>query len=333
MSRLGISLVVITYNEEKKIERCIRSILNLNYSPLEILIVDASEDRTGEIVRAINDSRIRYLSASSRGYSIQRNIGVRNAQYPLVAFTDADCIVPPDWLSKLAPIVSNSVAGAGGNAFPPKGSKGLGLCIACLGFPAGGAIGLDANLPKSGEVVLATCNAIFQRKILLQVGGFNEALQFGGEDTHICYSIYRAGYEIKYLRDSYVCHQVRSDLMDFSRWCIRRGKAHAQLTGKRFTTICWNSSIVCLFVLLLLVVTIGIGYNAYLTFIGSVILFCLSSLILFTSSKKFRLAWFRREAIGIGVWKLLVFVPALFFMRRLLMAVGEIRLMTTELIE
>ena len=333
MSRLGISIVVITYNEEKQIERCISSILKLDYSPLEILIVDASEDRTGEIVKSINDTRIRYFSVSSKGYSIQRNIGIRNARHPLVAFTDADCTVPADWLSKLAPIVATSVAGAGGNAFPPKGSKGLGLCIACLGFPAGGAIGLDANLPNSGEVILATCNAIFQREILLQIGGFNESLKYGGEDTNICYSIYQAGYEIKYLRDSYVYHQVRSDILEVSRWCIRRGKANAQLTRKRASSIFWNVLILCFFVLWLLLASISIVSHGYITLLGSVFLFALSSLILFTSSKKFRLAWLRRKVIGIGILKLLVLVPALFFMRRLLMAVGGIQLMATKLIE
>jgi len=328
MSGSGISVIVITYNEEERIEECLNSIRELDYSPLEILVVDASEDKTGEIIRSINDSRIRHIPVSSKGYSIQRNIGVKNAIYPLVAFTDADCTVPTNWLTKLAPIVSKDVAGAGGNAFPPQDTKGLGLCIACLGFPAGGAIGLDANQPKSGEVIVATCNAIFQREILLQVGGFDENLKYGGEDTNICYAIYRVGYTINYLQESYVCHRVRTNIVEFCSWCIKRGKAHTQRTGNRFMSICWNSSIVCAFLLWLLMAGMGIFYNARIVLLGSVISFFIASFILFTSSKKFRLVWHRRKSIGISYFQLLVIVPALFFLRRLLMAIGSIRLLT-----
>ena len=48
------------------------------------------------------------------------------------------------WLSKLAKTLEEEkLTGVGGNAYPPINSPYIGKCIACLGYPAGGAIGIE----------------------------------------------------------------------------------------------------------------------------------------------------------------------------------------------
>ena len=63
--------------------------------------------------------------------------------------------------------------------YPPKDSSHIGLCIACLGFPAGGALGLSDNDP------ISTCNAIFIKKSLQKINGFDTSFSYGGEDTDL----------------------------------------------------------------------------------------------------------------------------------------------------
>lgn len=324
MERTGVSVVIITHNEEEKIADCLRAILALHYSPMEIVVVDASEDGTGDIVNSIGDARLKYICADGKGYSRQRNIGVRLANYPIVAFTDADCYVPLDWLETLTPLLSDNVVAVGGNAYPPKGSRGFGLYVACLGFPAGGAIGLDANLPGKGEVMLATCNAIFHRDQLLNIGGFDEMLEYGGEDTAICRKFYEMGYQIKYEPESFVYHRTRGSLGDFARWCIRRGKAQAQLSREKFSLFMINTCMVSGLMLLFVIFGLVVFNQTWLALGGVVLIYYLGTLALFLGTRKFQLAWVRRRRMGIKPWQLLTFVPALFWIRRELMAIGGI---------
>ena len=98
---IGVSVVVITYNEEQSITNCLASILAIDYPTFEVIVVDASADDTGRLVKAIKDPRLRYRWSQKKGFGRQRNVGIGMAQFPLIAFTDADCIVPQDWLSIL----------------------------------------------------------------------------------------------------------------------------------------------------------------------------------------------------------------------------------------
>lgn len=60
-----VSVLVPARNEARCIERCIRSLLAQDYPRLEVIVLDdCSEDGTGEILRAINDPRLRVIGGS-----------------------------------------------------------------------------------------------------------------------------------------------------------------------------------------------------------------------------------------------------------------------------
>lgn len=324
MEKRGVSVIVIAYNEEKNIEECLQTILKSTYSPLELLVVDSSNDRTEEIVRSISDSRIKYISAKYRGYSQQRNIGLSYAKYSTVAFTDADCWVPQDWLTKLVPLIKGNVAGVGGNAYPPKDSYGLGLCVSCLGFPAGGAIGLDGNIPKGGEVLLATCNAVFNKERLILVGGFDETLSYGGEDTVLCRELLSRGYQIRFEPSSFVYHKTRKTFLEFVMWSIRRGKAKAQIVDKPIPMLALNLPVMCGPLMLIAGFVWAGVYIDWLCYFGIAITYIFFALIIFKKSKKFNFLWERRKRIGVSKWQLFMYVPILFVLRKQLMAVGGV---------
>jgi len=317
---IGVSVVVITYNEEQLITSCLMSILAIDYPAFEVIVVDASTDDTGQLVKSIKDPRLRYRWSQKKGFGLQRNVGVGMAQFPLVAFTDADCIVPTNWLSTLVPKITSGIGAVGGNAFPPAGSGGLELCIASLGFPAGGAIGLDANRTTEGRQSLATCNALFKSDALDKAGHFDETLKYGGEDTKIIEEIGLAGYQICYAPESFVTHRVRSSIKEFIEWNIRRGRAQYHLARSKTVHSLGNSLVLavlagcCLSIWiikfhLLWIPIIILGYGVFLT-------------LFYTRIHKFRLLWLRRNRIGIGWRGLLACVPFLFVLRRLCNAAG-----------
>lgn len=86
-----VSIIVPAYNAERFIGRALESAICQTYRDVEIVVVDdGSNDRTAEIIHAVRDSRIRYLSQTNRGQGPARNKGLRASTGGYVTFLDAD---------------------------------------------------------------------------------------------------------------------------------------------------------------------------------------------------------------------------------------------------
>lgn len=95
------SVIIPTYNEEKFIERCLTSInlQSLDRGQYEIIVVDGySKDGTRRIARKFAD---KVILQTSEGVGGARNDGARMARGEILVFTDADVIVPYNWLEKI----------------------------------------------------------------------------------------------------------------------------------------------------------------------------------------------------------------------------------------
>lgn len=81
----GLSAVIITFNEERNIERCLASLVGVAD---EILVVDSfSTDKTEEICRQFN---VRFICNKFEGHIEQKNFAASQAQYDYVLSLDAD---------------------------------------------------------------------------------------------------------------------------------------------------------------------------------------------------------------------------------------------------
>lgn len=86
-----LSVIVPVYNVERYIQECMNSLINQTIEDIEIIVVnDGSKDRSIEIVREINDSRIRILNKINGGLSSARNFGLENANGKYITFVDSD---------------------------------------------------------------------------------------------------------------------------------------------------------------------------------------------------------------------------------------------------
>lgn len=95
-----VSVVIPAYNRAATIERSIRSVLNQSVSNLEVIVVDdCSEDALEDVVRGINDDRVRYVCLDKRsGACVARNKGIDEACGEYIAFQDSDDEWFPDKL-------------------------------------------------------------------------------------------------------------------------------------------------------------------------------------------------------------------------------------------
>jgi glycosyltransferase involved in cell wall biosynthesis len=85
------SVVIPLYNKELSISNTIQSVLNQTFQDYEIVIVnDGSTDNSLEVVKQINDSRIRIINKPNGGVSSARNRGIKESNFEWIAFLDGD---------------------------------------------------------------------------------------------------------------------------------------------------------------------------------------------------------------------------------------------------
>ena len=97
-----ISIIIPTYNREAYIKESLLSVLNQTYKNIEVIVVDdASSDNTEDVVKKLNDPRIRYYKLDKNGGAGRaRNKGVAIANGNIIAFHDSDDTCMADRIEK-----------------------------------------------------------------------------------------------------------------------------------------------------------------------------------------------------------------------------------------
>ncbi|MBI1806002.1 MAG: glycosyltransferase [Ignavibacteria bacterium] len=120
----SVSIVVAARNEEHRIAECLRSLIRIDYPPekIEIIVVnDGSTDRTAEIIGSFMGQhpslRIVTSKAGSgnlRGKANAVAQGIDVSTGEILMFTDADCYVPPGWVSATVKYFTDETGVVGG---------------------------------------------------------------------------------------------------------------------------------------------------------------------------------------------------------------------------
>ena len=100
---MKFSVVIATFNRADELVRTLESIHRLEVSPpWEVLIVDNnSSDNTKEVVLKMAETfpvPLRYFHETQQGRSAALNTGIKAAHGEIIAITDDDVRVDPDWL-------------------------------------------------------------------------------------------------------------------------------------------------------------------------------------------------------------------------------------------
>lgn len=87
-----VSVIIPCYNHSHYLPAAIESVLNQNYSPTEIIVVDdGSTDNTKQVAQ--NYPEVTYVYQNNQGLSASRNAGILKSKGMYIVFLDAD-----DWL-------------------------------------------------------------------------------------------------------------------------------------------------------------------------------------------------------------------------------------------
>lgn len=220
---LGVTVIIPTYDRVQKLINLLKSIKNLTPLPDEVIVIDDnSKDGTKRILEKWKKISSRYnkvilLKEKNKGPADSRNRGIEMSNNELIAFTDDDVIVDKYWLKFLTLKLQNcpdKLAGVGGSV---KSIKNDILSQYYIEHRI-----LEA--PKSLNY-LPTVNCCLNKKVLVEIGGFNTAFSFaGGEDTDICLRLRSKGYFFLKERKAVVYHDFSSNFLDFCKMWIRYGK-------------------------------------------------------------------------------------------------------------
>ena len=209
-ARAGLGIVVCTYDRCDALARCLASLIRLEPPPdgtaLELIVVDNnSSDGTRALVeswRQRSPHPVRYVFERRQGLAYARNAGVRTSTAPLIACTDDDCLVAPDWSSILIEELGSVDVVGGRVELHDVRDAALGTRTA--------ADGIRVNSIDDVFSRMIGCNLAFRRSVFDTVGGYD--VRFGrpggttGDDVDFVYRAIRQGAVVAYSPRPVVFH-------------------------------------------------------------------------------------------------------------------------------
>jgi len=119
----AVAVLIPAYNEEKVIERTVRSVLDSDYPNLRAIVIDdGSTDSTLEVCREafkkeVAEGRVTVLTKANSGKAAALDFGLEHVNEEIFVGIDADTLIAPDAISKLVPHFADPrVAAMAGNA-------------------------------------------------------------------------------------------------------------------------------------------------------------------------------------------------------------------------
>src|SRR5947209_2513296 len=197
---VAVTVIIPALNEEKMIGRCLESLAQLNFvrERFEVIVVDnGSADQTIEIAKSFqNQLNLRIFEKAGVRISALRNLGARQAQGSIVAFLDADCLVPSGWLEHMIELVpANSAGIVGAHYLLPENSSWVGRTWHRY-----------HEAEKSGEVShVPAGDLIMRREDFFRLGGFDETIQTN-EDYELCERARAGGMTVRAAPEMGVVH-------------------------------------------------------------------------------------------------------------------------------
>lgn len=109
---MKVSVIIPTFNVEKYIEQCVRSLTNQTVKDIEIILIDdVSSDSTVNLINTMaqKDARIKLIiNERNSGPSYTRNQGIKRANGEYIAFLDSDDWWASNRLEKMLEIAENN---------------------------------------------------------------------------------------------------------------------------------------------------------------------------------------------------------------------------------
>ena len=211
-----VSVVVVTKNSEKHIDKCLKSIFSQDKVDFEVVIIyENSEDNTLKILLSYHDNRMRIVQIPE-GISIgmARQHGVMESYGDIIAWVDSDVELPHNlWLRNMLLPFNNYIIA---------GTTTLAMCHDSdpwylklqHRFEYGTEyIGIDDNY------IVGTSHLLMRKKLITYVGGFDDVKTY--EDIGLTKKIMKLGFFFKYMPEERCYHYYADSFLHFIKKKIK----------------------------------------------------------------------------------------------------------------
>ena len=228
-----LCVAICTHNRPAQLRRALTALLAQTLPPAEILVVDNApvDDATRALIQR-QFATVRYVCEPIPGLDFARNRALTGTSCGIVAFIDDDAVAAPDWVAAIAAmfrehphmavctgkVTALSLETEGQRLFEANGGFDRGDTRICLpGDTRRRLYGLRA--PLIAWVISSGfgCSLAVRRQTLLDLGGFDEALDMGaalpgGGEHDIIWRALNAGYEVIYEPTVQIRHEHRREV-------------------------------------------------------------------------------------------------------------------------
>jgi O-antigen biosynthesis protein len=239
-----VTIIVATCDRPDPLRRCLRSLERLRTDrPVQRVVVD-NRPSTGAAAAVVRDfPGVELVLEPRPGSAYARNAGIAVAHGAIIAMTDDDMEVAPDWLERLLePFARADVLAVTGNTLPARVSTEAEKQFETYGGFARGWVERvydTAWFQRFRQRAVPTWqiggsgNAAFRTAAFADpaIGAFDERLGSGvptgvGEDTKLFYDILHAGYTIIYQPAAIAWHHHRVTMRELRRQLYGYSKGH-----------------------------------------------------------------------------------------------------------
>ncbi len=211
-----VSIVIPAYNGAETLPQCLEACLAQDYPNTEVIVVnDGSTDATSEV--AARFEGVVVVSQENQGPAAARNHGARVARGDVLAYTDADCIPRPEWISALVARLDDDVVAVGGTYDIANPASRLARVVQA-------EIAVRHSQFEEAVDFLGSFNVAYSKEAFEAVGGFEESYTWAsGEDNDLAYKLQDAGGCLRFTRGAVVAHFHPEGLWSYLQTQRRHG--------------------------------------------------------------------------------------------------------------
>jgi len=245
MSKSEPDFSIIVLFGRGQLEPCLGGLLEQTEENFEIIAVVGSEGQEAQ------DPRVKFLVIPDPNPAKRRNQAVAQSRGKYLAFIDDDATAPEDWLTKAKKILNeySEIPGfSGSNTWQDKmdwSEQLVDMILRDKYFGTGSEAyqkGGEPHMARPGEAHLS--NLLMRREIFNALGGFNEKIGFGGEDSEMIYLAKRKlGKNFWCFPENFVWHKRRHFGWEFLKRNIRFRRQNGRLIWLYPEMYLWNKSL------------------------------------------------------------------------------------------
>ena len=258
---MQVSIIVCTHNRASSLRKTLQSLGQMSVAPdltWELLVVDNnSTDSTRQEIDAFTERsglNVRYVSEPRTGKSFALNTGIGEAKGEIIAFTDDDVLVAPEWLTELMETFKQfECIGVGGRSIALWNGFARPNWLTTEGpyrlstVPIVAAVDLGEEVKETAQAPFGL-NMAFKKSAFEQYGLFRTDLGPSGakrvlaEDTEFGRRLMRAGKKVLYSPKVVVFHPVLPNRITnghFLSSYLNLGRAQIREAGWPCPTVLW----------------------------------------------------------------------------------------------